>query len=139
MAALTITAANVAWVSGPTAKGVAGEAFTAGDAVYKTTSGTWSKATHSGTTTQAGKYGIGVALATADAAGAQVVIALPGAVVDFGSIGTAGLIYAVGDTAGDIIPSGDLAGGDHTTLIGLHIGSGQIKLVDGYHDSAAQA
>ena len=50
MTALSITAANVAWVSGPVDHGcVAGEAFAAGAAVYLSASNTWLKAQCDGT------------------------------------------------------------------------------------------
>lgn len=133
MTALSITKANVAYVSGPIAKDAyAGEAFDAGDLVYKNASGNWLKALHTGTAIQAGSLGLGLALATADAVGARVSIALPGAIVAVGA-GTAGVIYCVGQTAGDIIPSADLGSGDKVTVAGVGIGTNQLQLAHVYN------
>lgn len=129
MAALTITAANVSLVSGAHDDGcIAGEAFAAGAAVYqKSTDLKWYKAQSDGTTEEAGSVDLGVALATADAAGARVSVAKTGAVVALGT-GAAGTFYAIGRTAGAIIPVADLASTDKATMVGLGIGTNQMLL-----------
>lgn len=129
MAAITITAANVALVSGPVlADQPAGEAFTAGMAVYKAADGTWKKAQGDGTAIEAGSIDLGVALATADAAGARVSIARDGAIVAYGAVLTAGLFYIIGDTAGSIYPSADAGSTDKVTLIGVAKSTSQLHI-----------
>jgi hypothetical protein len=140
MAAITITAANVAWVSGPTLSDqIAGEAFTAGMAVYQADNGTWLKAQGDGTEAEAGDNNVGVALFTADAAGARGSIASTGAVVAYGAVLTKGLVYIVGDTAGSIYPSADAGSGDQMTILGLAISTSQLKLQRVYDDGAVLA
>ena len=138
MAALTITAANVSLVSGAhDADQIAGEAFIAGAAVYKnSTDGNWYKAKcASATADQAGATDLGIALATADAAGARVSIAKQGAIVALGT-GTAGTFYAVGATAGAINPVADLATTNKSTGIGIGIGSNQLQVARLYNAAA---
>lgn len=140
MAAITITPANVAWVSGPLLTDqVAGEAFTAGQVVYLSDAGTWLKAQGDGTAVQAGSNKIGIALATADAAGARVSIASDDAIVSYGAVLAAGLIYIIGDTAGSVYPSADAGTGDKVTVIGLAISTSQIKIKTIYHAGAVIA
>lgn len=140
MTALTITKANVALVSGtPQGDQIAGEAFDAGDMVYfRTTDSKWLKAQGDGTAAEAGAGGIGMALATADAAGARVTIARAGCIVSIGT-GTAGVVYVLGDTAGDLMPVADAGSTDKVTVAAIGIGSNQIKLAEVYHSGSALA
>lgn len=139
MAALTITAANVAWVSGPKLTDqVAGEAFAAGALVYLAANGTWLKAQGDGTAIEAGSENLGIALATADAAGARVSIATEGAIVSVGT-GTAGIVYYVGDTAGGFHPVADLGSTDKVTVAALGIGSNKLKIARIYDAGAVLA
>lgn len=136
MANLSITAANVAWVSGPIDKDdVAGEAFVAGAIVYLNTDGTWKKAKAGGTAIEAGQNGIGMALATADAANARVSVARPGAVVAVGA-GAAGLPYMISATAGSLCPFADLIATNKTTPAALGIGTSQLLLMYAYNAGA---
>lgn len=137
MAALSITAASVSLVSGPhLADQVAGEAFVAGAAVYQSSvDNKWYKAKANGTADQAGATGLGIALATADAAGARVSIAVAGAIVALGT-GTAGTAYVPGTTAGAINPIADLASTNKATILGLGIGSSQILVQPVYNAGA---
>src|SRR3972149_9800957 len=98
MVALTITAANVVWQSGtkPLSDQVAGEAFIAGAAIYLAANGKWYKAQCDGTAIEAGSGGIGMALATADALGARISVALPGAIVAVGAGAAGGVRHARG-------------------------------------------
>lgn len=139
MAALTVTAANVIWQSGPKAEDqVAGEAFAAGALLYRSATGTWLKAQCDGTATEAGLYGLGLALATADVAAARVSVALPGAIVTVGT-GTAGIIYAPGTVAGSLLPSAELASTNKVTPAALGIGSNQLQLMYAYNAGAVLA
>lgn len=129
MSALSITAANVLLVSGAYDKDqVAGEAFIAGASVYLAADGTWYKALCGGTSVQAGSGGNGLALATADAAGARVSIARSGAVVSLGT-STKGIVYYVGATAGAINPVADLVSTNNVTPFMLGIGSNKSQLL----------
>jgi hypothetical protein len=140
MAAIAITAANVAWVSGPRISDqIAGEAFTAGMAIYLADNGTWLKAQGDGTEIEAGKNNLGIALATADAAGARVSVAVHDAIVAYGAVLTKGLAYIIGDTAGSIYPSADAGSGDQVSILGLAISNSQLKLQRGYDDGAVIA
>ncbi len=129
MVALTITKANVSWVSGPIAADqLAGEAFDAGDAVYqKASDSKWYKAQCDGTPEEAGSEANGMALATADAANARVSIARSGAIVAIGT-GTAGVVYCLGATAGDLVPVADLVSTNKVTVAAIGIGSSRVQL-----------
>lgn len=137
MTALTVTKANVVWYGGtaPLRDQVAGEAFDAGDMVYLSDAGTWLKAQCDGTAVEAGANNIAMALATADAAGARVSLAPPGAVVTIGT-GAAGVVYCIGTTAGDLVPVADLASTNKVTVAAIFdggsSGSSRVKIVHGY-------
>jgi hypothetical protein len=139
MSALSITASSVAYQSGPVdSDQVAGEAFAAGAAVYRAANGTWMKAQCDGTAIEAGSEDIGMALFTADAAGARGSIAKPGAIVTVGA-GAAGVIYALGTTAGSLIPSADLASTNKVTVAAIGIGSNKLQLSRIYNSGAVLA
>lgn len=140
MTALTITPASVAYVSGPLDKDqVAGEAFDAGDYLYKSAAGTWLKAQCDGTAIEAGSIDHGLALASADAAGARVSVAKAGAIVTIGA-GLAGFVYVPGDTAGDLMPTADLNATDKVTPVALGISTTQVQLLGyGYNAGAVVA
>jgi hypothetical protein len=136
MAALTIAAASVAYVSGPVMQDqVAGEAFTAGTSIYQADTGYWYKAQCDGTAVEAGANQTGIALATADAAGARVSVALPGAVVSVGT-GTAGAVYCIGAVAGQLVPVADLVATNKVTPVALGIGSNKLQLMRNYSATA---
>lgn len=137
MVALTVTASNVIYQSGPIDDdAVAGEAFAAGDVLYWNASDKkYYKAQCDGTAIEAGRDGIGLALFTADVAGARGSVALPGAVVAIGT-GTAGIFYCPGTTTGDLIPTADLGSTNKATLVAVGIGSNQIKLAHVYDAGA---
>lgn len=131
--ALSITAANVSLDSGPSEQAIAGEAFVAGAILYyKDSDGRWYKAQCDGTAAEAGSAGVGMALGTADAAGARIIVARPGAVVSVGT-GTAAIVYLPGRTAGSLIPSADLAQTDKATIAALGIGSNKLLLTYVYN------
>jgi len=142
MAALSVTAAQVLWVSGPIEKdAIAGEAFAAGAVVYKSATGTWLKAQCDGTAVEAGENDLGIALATADVAGARVSVAVAGdspgrgAVVNLGAgaAAAAGLIYGPGTTAGSLVPSADWGTTNKVTPCALGIGSNQVQVFRAYN------
>ncbi len=139
MVALTISAAGVAYVSGPKAiDQIAGAAFAAGVMVYLATNGKWLKAQADGTALEAGSLGVAMALASADADGARVTLALPGAIVTVGT-GTAGVVYCVGNVAGELDPVADLVSTEKVTPSALGIGSSQLLLMRAYNAGAVLA
>lgn len=141
MAELAVTAAQVAWVSGPIEKDqYAGEAFLAGACVYYSGS-QWLKAQCDGTALQAGSEKLGIALATADAAGARVSIAVDGAIVTLGAAAAplAGKLYIPADTAGNLMPIADAGSTDKVTPFALGIGSNQVQLQRIYNAGAVLA
>lgn len=129
MTALVISAASVAYQDGPLAADrIAGEAFAAGAMLYrKVTDGRWYKAQGDGSAVEAGQDGIGMALSTADAAGARVTVALPGARVAVGT-GSAGVVYTLDDTAGLLGPVADRNSTDKVTVAALGIGNNKLLL-----------
>ena len=137
MAALTIAAASVALVSGSDmADQIAGEAFIAGASVYQSsTTGQWFKALASGTADQVGATNTGVALATADAVGARVSIALPGAVIAVGT-GTPGVVYCIGAVAGQLVPVADLVATNKVNPVAIGIGASKLQLTRNYNAGA---
>jgi hypothetical protein len=136
MAELAVTAASVAFVSGPPVILVtAGEAFSAGMVLYKRASDQkYLKAQCDGTAEQAGSNGLVIALASADAAGAKVGVAVPGAVVTLGAV--AGTEYVLGTTAGKIMPPADLVSTNKATAVGVGNGSNNL-LFDPIYDAGA--
>jgi hypothetical protein len=140
MTALTITAANVLWQSGtpPLPDQIAGEALASGASVYLADNGRWYKAQCDGTGIEAGANNLGMALATADVAGARISVAPPGAVVAVGT-GTAGIAYVPGDTAGSLMPTADANSTDKVTLAAVGIGTNKLLLCRVYNAGAAIA
>jgi hypothetical protein len=140
MAAIVITAANVAWVSGPVLSDqIAGGAFTAGQVVYQADNGTWLVAQGDGSAVEAGANNLGIALFTSDASGARGSIAVSGAIVSYGAVLTAALVYMIGDTAGSIYPTADLGSTDKMTVIGIAISTSQLLLQRIYNAGSVKA
>jgi len=127
--ALTITPSAVTYISGPIIPGqVAGEAFSAGAMIaYDLASRSWFKADANATSVLAGEVALCMALASAPAPGARFTVARPGAIVSIGT-GQAGAVYAVGGTAGQLVPAGALNEGDVVSIAALGIGSNQLLL-----------
>lgn len=141
MTALATVAAQVVLVSGPADHGqVAGEAFVAGAGLYQSATGTWLKAQCDGTAIEAGSLGFGMALATADAAGAKVSIARAGAIVKVAASGLlAGIPYFVGNVAGALEALADLGSTDKVTIAGLTRSATEIQLAYVYDSGAVLA
>ena len=132
MAALSISAASVAYVSGPKGSDkIAGEAFSAGAMLYLAANGKWSKAQSDGTAVEAGSLGTAMALASADAANARVTVALPGAIVSVGT-GTAGVVYTLAPVLGELDPVADNVSTEKVTPSALGIGSNKLLLMLAY-------
>jgi hypothetical protein len=128
MAALSITAANVLWVSGTRPRVIkGGEAGTRGMVVYKNT------------TDNEHYKADGDALATAAAAGilltdmnngGDCLLAPPGARINIGATAAAGVAYVADEeTAGSIVPLADLTTGDFNNLLFWGEGTALVTLV----------
>lgn len=141
MAAITVTASAVVYVSGPKDDGqVAGEAFAAGAALYlSSTDGKWYKAQADGTAAQAGADGYGMALFTADAAGARGSVARPGAKVTMNAALTAGVAYFIHGTAGSFGVYSELASTNKSTIFCVAVSTSQLLLVQAYDAGAVLA
>lgn len=143
MAVLVITAAQVLPSAGPTVAGIAGAAITQGQAVYfDAASGTWKLAQGDGTAAEAGQDGYGIALSAAGAAGAPIVVALPGAVITLGAgaAPAAGVVYYIGDTAGGLHVVGDIGSTDKVVPICLGLTTNRVLILAGaYHAGAVLA
>lgn len=116
MAAITITASNVVPQSGAAiAHYKAGEAITAGQAVYVDTNNMVKLADVDLSATAASV--LGVAVSSASAAGQWVAVCTEGPVA-VGNVLTAAKVYVAGATGGAIHPIADLATGWRTSIVG---------------------
>jgi hypothetical protein len=118
MANLTITAANVVAGDGAaTEAGIAGEAITAGQAVYKSTdTGKYMLADSNSATAEA-RRARGIALNNA-AANQPLNVHRSGDLA-VGAVLTAGTAYYLSDTPGALCPVADIGSGEYVCLIGL--------------------
>lgn len=132
MADLTITTGSVVLYSGePLPDQRAGGAIVVGEVVAQAGDGTWSRAQCNSTAVLAGQINLGIALASAPAAGARLSIAGPGCVVTLGA-GSAGVVYCPSSNAGKIAPIADMGSTNLVTPFALGIGSGRVKLFRAY-------
>lgn len=117
MSALSITAANVAWVSGTKNNAYnAGAAITAGQAVYlDSATSTWKLADADASAATADC--VGIALNTG-VSGQPMTVQTDGTLT-IGATMTLGEVYFLGTGAGGIIPAADLANPARTTIIGV--------------------
>jgi hypothetical protein len=116
MADLTITAASVVPGSGYSRSvGIAGEAITAGQAVYlDSTSGKWMKADANAT----GKKSVGGIALTGSSLNQPIVVLTAGDIT-IGATVEPGTAYCLSNTAGGICPQADLTTGDDVVVIGI--------------------
>ena len=112
MADLTITAANVVWVSGSSPLlGIIGETVTAGQAVYLKSSDSrlW-KAQADGTSEEATAVGV---LLNGGSAGQMGIYAPVGATINIGATTVKTTTYLVSATAGGVCPQADISTTGH--------------------------
>src|SRR5690349_9047368 len=115
MADLTVTAANVVNVSASTAEGIAGEAITAGQAVYvKASDGKLYKAQCDGTAAEADAKGIAL---NGAAAGQPVEYAATGK-INIGAVTSKATTYMLSAAAGGVAPQADLVSGNNIVRLG---------------------
>jgi hypothetical protein len=130
MSAVTITPANVTIDTAYTVNteiGTAGAAITAGACVYKDSSGLYQLSDANGAA--ALRVVDGIALNGA-AASQPLTIAKEKSVVNIGGTLVAGGVYVAGATAaGDINPVADLTTGWYTTVVGVALTTGKLRLI----------
>lgn len=124
---LTVTAASVVPAAGATLEqGTAGEALTAGQAVYqKAADHKWYKADCNSATAEV-RVASGVAV-TGSAAGQPAVVQKGGSVT-IGATLTAGSAYFLSGTAGGIRPAADNTTGDYPQVVGIATSTSVLKL-----------
>lgn len=118
MADLSITAASVVAGAGASTKSaLAGEAITAGQAIYlASTTKKWMRADNNSATAEARRA---TAIALNGAALNQPLAALTSGDITIGATLTPGTAYYLGDAPGAICPVADLTTGEYVCLIGL--------------------
>lgn len=118
MSDLSVTAASVVQGAGANVDRAsnAGEAITAGQPVYKATSGKWMKADNNSATVLA-RVPTGIALN--GAALDQPLAVLKSGPVTIGATLTAGVAYYLSGTAGGICPVADLTTGMYPCILGI--------------------
>lgn len=128
MAALSITAANVKWVSGVNTRIVrGGESGTRGQAVFYNSSTNEYELADADAAGEQDADGI---LLTDMVDGADCLIAVPGATINIGATTTAGIPYCVDPTTpGAIVPYSDLGSGDTPVLLFWGSGTANVTLV----------
>lgn len=115
MADLSITAANVQRTSGQQKQATAGEAITAGQALYVSATTAKMLRCDASTAAKAACDGIALHAAAAD----QPIAYLANGDIDLGATLAVGTVYGVTDTAGGIGPIADRGTGDFVTLLGV--------------------
>ena len=128
MADLSITAANVDLISGPTGEADAGATIAAGEIVYlEAATGTLKLADNDHATAEV-RAAAGLAL-NGGGADQPIKYAKNGAIVDLGgAILTAGTDYYLSGTPGKIAPRADVTTGDDPVRIGMALTTSQLKL-----------
>lgn len=134
MADLSITAANVAYVSNQSIRnGIAGATVTAGQAVYlDETVNKYKLADNDNSSTTATVAGI----ALNGASDGQPLAVMSGGLIAIGGTVTVGEIYVLSSTAGGICPEADLGTSDYVSIIGVGTTAARIQL--GIINSGAQ-
>lgn len=127
MADLAVTAAEVLPVGSYSSQvRTAGATIVAGDALYLDSSNEWQLADANVSATLANATGI----ALNGGGSGQPVTAITAGTVDLGAAAgaAAGVVYVVSATAGNIAPDADVTTGAYLTILGVGIGSNQVKL-----------
>ncbi len=127
MADVSITAASVLLVGGPTDNMTAGASITAGQVVYKEATTGLAKLADCDSATAEARIPYGIALHAASTS-QPLKVARPGATVNMGATLTGGTEYWLSGTAGAICPAADKASGDRSVLIGLAASAANLKV-----------
>ena len=125
MADISVTAANVALVSGNQKHGTAGGTITAGMPVYLKSADSELYAAYCDVDAATATV-VGIALNNASD-GQPLSYAVPGSVVNMGATLTVGEIYVLSGTAGGVAPEADLASDDYVVILGVGITAANLK------------
>jgi hypothetical protein len=127
MTDISVTAANVTWVSGVREiVGKGGETGTPGQAVYLDT--TTNKYKLADADNDATSVVAGILLDNM-VDGRPCIVAPPGAVINWGATLTAGTIYAAAVTPGGVCPEVDLATGDWVNVLCIGNGGATAEII----------
>lgn len=127
MTDLSITAANVTWVSGVRPFiGKAGATITPGQAVYLDTTTNKYKLTDGDTDAESVCAGISL---DGGVDGRDMLIAPPGAVINIGGTVALGTVYVCSLAAGGIAPWADLSTGDYVTILFIGATNNIVKIL----------
>jgi hypothetical protein len=120
MALIPLTPANLRLGSGTTCSaGVAGEAISPFDFIYLNSNGKYLKAINT-TLAESSVVGVALSYAALDGSLAFAAITAGSSYIDSSSsTWTKGLVYVVGDTAGQLMLPGDLTTGQFNTVAGI--------------------
>jgi hypothetical protein len=127
MADISITAANVKLISGPSQRLVLGAAVAAGELVYKEASSSKAKLADNDNATAEVRAVFGMALG-GGATDQPVLFAQNTAIVDVGAVLTAGVDYYLSGTPGKICPRADVTTGDDPVRIGMALTPSRLQL-----------
>jgi len=127
MADLSVTAANVALITGLTGSANSGVAIGQGKSVSVDPSDGLAYLYEADSTTAARRVLTGVAL-TSSAIGQPCVYAAPGAVINPGATVAAGAVYVGSATPGGIAPVADLTSGMYTSILGVGLAANRLQL-----------
>lgn len=127
MADISITAANVKLVSGPTKKRIAGATLAAGQVCYQASATRKAGLADNDNATAEVRAIDGVALNGA-AADQPVELAANGAVISVGAVLTAGTDYYLSGTPGGICPRADVTTGDDPIRVGMALTTSNLQL-----------
>lgn len=127
MTDISPTVANVKWVSGNRPQVVkAGATVTRGQAAYLNTATLEHELADADTDAASEFAGI---FLTDGYDGSDVLLAPPGAVINFGATLTAGTIYTLSATAGGVCPDTDLAQGDYVVVLAIGAGTAIAEII----------
>lgn len=127
MVDISQTAANVTWVSGNRPVAVkAGATIAAGQPVYLNTTTLEYELCDADTDAASNFAGISL---TGGVDGRDMLIAPPGAVINWGATLTAGTIYTLSTTAGGVCPEADLATGDYVVVLAIGAGTANAEII----------
>lgn len=127
MADITITATSVAkGTSAVIENKFAGATITAGQSLYLDSADGLVKLFDANSATAAARSLYGIALNGGSTG--QPIAVQRGGTITIGGTATAGVVYVGSATAGGICPAADLTTGHYTNIVGIGLGSSQIKL-----------
>lgn len=127
MADISITAANVKLVSGPTEQLPAGATIAAGQIAYREAGTSKAKLADNDNATAEVRAARGMAL-NGGAADQPITLAKNGAIVDVGAVLTAGTDYYLSGTPGGICPRADVTTGDDPVRIGIALTTARLQI-----------